>query len=366
MHSPLVSLIIPVFNRPLLLKEAIGSAQAQTYNHWEALVVDDRSDDKTMTVASEAAAQDKRIRVFQRSAELEKGPQTCRNIGMKEALGQYIVFLDSDDLLEPACLAGRVQTMQNGADLDFAVFPQMVCHHQPGDSRGIVSIPTDEDPLDRFLKLSGDRDVPWLNTAPIWRVASLRREGLSWLPDFPWDDVVFHFQALVRGLHFISVPSAPDCYYRMHGGPNVGANLGTETGLAGTSRMLNWMYEQMREYDLLTSRRKRLLWKSLFFAVIHEGCRLGHRNMARTCARDWARRDKLPFIRFAFFRQYIALHGVCRKRPLLLFHLERVAQRMVRSGWFDNAEGHYLRHYYNGARRPLEDNVSEHKSVMPS
>src|SRR5688500_14327273 len=76
---PLVSIIIPNFNRVHLIGETLDSLLRQSYSNWEAIVVDDRSTDTSLLVIEEYVKKDSRIRFFIRSRE-PKGAPTCRNI----------------------------------------------------------------------------------------------------------------------------------------------------------------------------------------------------------------------------------------------------------------------------------------------
>ena len=94
----LVSVIIPVHNRPVLIREAIESALKQTYRPIEIIVVDDGSNDDTPEVLEKLASKNSEIRVLHR---LNGGPGMARETGRKEARGEFIQYLDSDDLLLP-------------------------------------------------------------------------------------------------------------------------------------------------------------------------------------------------------------------------------------------------------------------------
>ena len=95
----LISVVIPTWNRSSLLQRAIVSLRAQTWSHWEALVVDDGSEDDTREVVAALAAEDPRIRLIARPHE---GVCQARNAGLAEARGGFIAFLDSDNEWLPA------------------------------------------------------------------------------------------------------------------------------------------------------------------------------------------------------------------------------------------------------------------------
>ena len=92
----LVSIIVPCHNYGALLPEALDSVLAQTYADWECLVVDDGSTDATPAVAGHYAARDPRIRYLPRA---HAGASAARNHGLRMARGQFVQFLDADDLL---------------------------------------------------------------------------------------------------------------------------------------------------------------------------------------------------------------------------------------------------------------------------
>jgi glycosyltransferase involved in cell wall biosynthesis len=91
---PKVSIIIPTYNRADLLPRAVQSVINQTYKDWELLIVDDGSADNTKEVVEKFAKKDPRIKYFY---EENKGQGAARNLGIKNAQGEYIAFLDSDD-----------------------------------------------------------------------------------------------------------------------------------------------------------------------------------------------------------------------------------------------------------------------------
>lgn len=104
---PVVSVVIPVKNRPKVIVEAVESVRAQTFESWELLLVDDGSTDETPEVLRAQAARDPRIRVIELGTS--HGAGTARNAGIDAARGHYLSFLDSDNTWEPnflqLCLA---------------------------------------------------------------------------------------------------------------------------------------------------------------------------------------------------------------------------------------------------------------------
>ena len=95
---PSISVIVPVYKAEAFLKAGVESVVKQTFSDWELLLIDDGSPDGSPALCDQCAASDSRIRVIHK--EKNAGVSEARNTGLREARGQYIAFLDSDDRLE--------------------------------------------------------------------------------------------------------------------------------------------------------------------------------------------------------------------------------------------------------------------------
>lgn len=203
-----VSVIIPCRNRADLLAETLDSLIAQTYPDWEAIVVDDGSQDNSLALAQKYAAQDNRIRAFLRQGK-NKGACVCRNQGLSMAAGDYVIFLDSDDLLASTCLENRVVAMDRASHCGFGVYLTEIFAETLGDRGLLWNIPNETDDLHRFLSL----DTPWHTTGPIWRRAVLQQlQGFDeeLLSFHDWE---LHVRALIAGIKYFKEPIR-DNFYR--------------------------------------------------------------------------------------------------------------------------------------------------------
>lgn len=104
---PLISVVVPAYNRATTIGAALQSIQAQTYQSWEAIVVDDGSVDSTPEVVAQLAREDARLRLIRHERNL--GAQAARNKGIHAARGEWIAFLDSDDQFLPTSLEVRME-----------------------------------------------------------------------------------------------------------------------------------------------------------------------------------------------------------------------------------------------------------------
>jgi len=111
--EPTVSVIIIVFNGAAFLREAIDSVLAQTFDDYELLVVDDGSTDDTLAIAEHAQGENPdRIRVLRHAGGVNRGMSATRNLGIAHARGEFIAFLDADDVWLPQKLAEQVAIMR--------------------------------------------------------------------------------------------------------------------------------------------------------------------------------------------------------------------------------------------------------------
>jgi hypothetical protein len=199
--NPLVTVITPTKNRLKLLCEAMDSVQRQSFDAWEHLVVDDGSDDGTAQEVARRAAADPRVRFIRRTGN-KCGANVCRNLGVSESQADFIVFLDSDDLLRPQCLERRVALLQRNPDLDFATFRTAVFESKPSDlDKELDPQPTGDD-LMGFLFF----ELPWIITGPIWRKVSLLKLGLFDESLLSWQDIDLHLRAIAAGLRYLRFP----------------------------------------------------------------------------------------------------------------------------------------------------------------
>ena len=96
--SFLISVIVPVYNIKEYLDRCVRSIMNQTYQNLEILLVDDGSTDGSGELCEKLAKEDTRIRVFHKK---NGGSSSARNLGIREAKGEYLGFIDSDDYIEP-------------------------------------------------------------------------------------------------------------------------------------------------------------------------------------------------------------------------------------------------------------------------
>lgn len=160
--EPLVSVVMTVRDGEAHLGEALRSIQAQSYRHWELLVVDDGSRDGSAAVVEALAARDRRIRLL---AAPRRGRAVAANIGVAHAKGELLARLDADDIAVPERLAVQVRWIeQAGVDLCGGWAMRF------GDSTGLWWVPEKHEAIARELLVG----FPLVNSTTLARTELMR------------------------------------------------------------------------------------------------------------------------------------------------------------------------------------------------
>ena len=212
-----VSIIIPCYNSEAYLGACMDSVLAQTMEDFEAILIDDGSVDGTLAVAQAYAGRDARVRV---RAQENRGVAAARNLGLEHARGEWITFVDSDDLLPEDAL----QTMLSGADENVDM---VVCPHETFDENGPLETVI---PQTRWMDRRGEAQrraaalrliegdcVLNIMCCKLHRRALIEREGLRLQAGVKIaEDALFNLEAVLCG-RAIAYVNRVAYRYRMHG-----------------------------------------------------------------------------------------------------------------------------------------------------
>lgn len=208
---PLVSVVVIGYNDAQHLPTAIRSVQRQSFQDLEILVVDDASTDATPAVAQELAADDVRIKVL-RLDENSGGCSRPRNVGVDNAQGRYVMFLDSDDELPRRAVARLVAAAEN-AHADLACGRWVRRHHHPRRT-----IPAHDELYARARVVPSIADEPrLLYDTPAWnklyRRSLIADNGLRFPEGMLYEDLLFTTEAFCAANRIALVP---DVVYVWH------------------------------------------------------------------------------------------------------------------------------------------------------
>lgn len=274
-----ISIVIPCYNRLALLKETISSVLAQDNDGWELILVDDGSSDVVIDYLEELANNNTSIRLIRRTKQ-PKGAPTCRNIGAREAKADYVIFLDSDDLISPNFIRRRIEIIHDFPKLDFIVFPTALFKKSIDDSTHLWnSLSKKKNDLERFF----DDDTPWHTSGPVWnRSAFLKTGGFSEnvLSGQDWE---LHVKALIHGLDYDKVEESENNINHFMRNDN---HESITTGFLDKEKLLN-RYTMYREILFQLSQNKLVLEKiknnviKYFYRSAAMGMQLGMKNEVR-------------------------------------------------------------------------------------
>lgn len=208
MISGMVSVIIPTHNRSAMLREAVASALAQTYRSIELVIVDDGSTDDTARVLAELSQLHPSI--IRWVPQVNAGPGAARNLGLQHAQGEFIQYLDSDDLLEPNKFDLQVAALREHPDAGLAYGITRRINLVTGESKAWArTCESIGDIFPSFLMQRG-----WDTNAPLWRRATCDRIG-RWLPLRCLEDWEHDLRAGMLGVRAVHV-QAPGAIVRDH------------------------------------------------------------------------------------------------------------------------------------------------------
>ena len=187
---PRVSIIIPVYNVETYLRECLDSVCAQTFGGWECILVDDCSTDSSAAIAAEYPARDTRFRLL-RLAE-NSGQGAARNLGLDRARGEWIAFVDSDDVIAP----GYIQRLIEASDGVDMVIEGATCD-------GVIS-GREAAALSLYQRRG-------LGSSPCWRL--IRRGPVRFTPGMIYEDLEI-IDRLLLGCQTVRLLRGSNYHYR--------------------------------------------------------------------------------------------------------------------------------------------------------
>ena len=133
--KPKISVIIPVYNVEKWLNKCVDSILSQSYENFEVILVNDGSTDKSKDICDQYLKEDNRVKVFD---ILNSGQSVARNIGLKEAKGDYILFIDSDDYISDKAIIEKFINILDSNNYDFIY--TSYCRFEDGNEEKITEI----------------------------------------------------------------------------------------------------------------------------------------------------------------------------------------------------------------------------------
>lgn len=197
MYQPLISIIIPTYNRAHLISETLESILAQTYTNWECIIVDDASTDNTVEIIDKFIKKDNRFTLYIRPNDLPKGANSCRNFGFLKSKGEYIKWFDSDDILHENAIQNQIQYFQQNKDLDIVISKIQIVDSKTKNILKINKIESENLIVDYFTN-----KVSFYVCGPLWKKSFLENKQLFDINISNLDDWDFNLRMLSKNPNF--------------------------------------------------------------------------------------------------------------------------------------------------------------------
>lgn len=244
MYKPLFSIIIPVFNTERYIKECIDSIKSQTYIDWECIIVNDGSTDSSLEFINKVTAEEKRFHII---SQENKGPVIAREKAIREAKGEYLVFVDSDDRLVPYALEKFEQEIQSKK-------PDIIFFNLYGDWDDMtnkIKLPFNDNPIE-MTRLLFKGDLPgWLHSK-IVKKSYWDKCQIITIPDcYVMEDILITTQLLLNKPEIKIIPDHLYIYNRMNESSLTGKINGSKITKRGIQN-LKLIEDILKEKKLLT------------------------------------------------------------------------------------------------------------------
>lgn len=216
MNEPLISIIIPCYNYGNFLPDAVRSVSGQTYSNWECIIVDDGSTDNSGKIAEELAKEDPRIFYHHKP---NGGLSSARNCGIDKAKGEYIGFLDADDLFDKEKLAKQKECFDKNPKADIVYGKAMFFEK---DNKDVLYFNKEKNSTSELTDFSGTgnslislltKNNITVVSAPLIKKEVFKRTGGFDTGYKSYEDWHFWMRCALAGFHFVYEEKPAVCTY---------------------------------------------------------------------------------------------------------------------------------------------------------
>ncbi len=202
----MISVIVPVYNVEEYLEECLESIRKQTYQDIEVILVNDGSTDGSHAICERYCQMDKRFRLINQK---NQGQSVARNRGVKESLGEYIMFVDSDDVVSLGLLEQLMKYMSDGIDIEECNITEDIhCLNSEGKEIGVKELDSNEALYECF-----NHGVSWSPVAKLYRREIV--EKVPFLENLIYEDFYTGIVSL-KYIHKMRKINYIGYYYRYH------------------------------------------------------------------------------------------------------------------------------------------------------
>jgi glycosyltransferase involved in cell wall biosynthesis len=274
--KPLVSVVIIFLNAEKFIQESIESVFAQTYDNWELLLVDDGSTDSSTKIAQRYVEQyPEKVRYLEHDGHQNRGMSATRNLGIRNAKGEYIALLDSDDVWLPHKLEQQVAILESQPEAAMVYGPSQKWYSWTGNPEdmqrdteyklGVQSNTLIKSPTLLTLSLKGKVITPCPSNILFRREMAERVGGFE--ENFRSMYQLYEDQAFLAKVHLNeSVFVASECWDRYRKHPDSCVAVVSQAGQADSVRLffLNWLEKYLSEQGIKDTEVWQALKKALW------------------------------------------------------------------------------------------------------
>lgn len=199
--NPKITIIIPVYNSALYIKESLLSALNQTYDNIEYVIVDDCGHDNSIELVMELSAyyKSKEIKILHHP--YNKGQSAARNLGIEESTGEYIFFMDSDDILSKDCIKLHYELISkfnaDYTDANFTVVNGRECFPIIKNHRVFVNEEIVERYFDQYKPTSCNQ---------LYRRSFLREQNIQFIEGIVYEDIIWPLEVAIKATSMVEMP----------------------------------------------------------------------------------------------------------------------------------------------------------------
>ncbi|WP_448779204.1 glycosyltransferase family 2 protein [Bacteroides congonensis] len=256
----LITIIVPVYKVEKYIVQCIDSILGQTYTHFELILVDDGSPDRSGVICDGYAERDSRVRVLHQQ---NAGPSRCRNRGIELASGKYLCFIDSDDWVDADYLASMVRELKEDVDL---VVSGLILEKK---ERSIIQCEHNEFTMkdkNAFHSLIVKRLLfgPYQK---IFKTSVVKENRLAFPENICYgEDRLFNYSYLYHVNSIVTIDNAT-YHYRIHEKGSLASNVYWNMF---DLEYIQWkaLYQLYKERDLLSEESNSYHWKAFYWLIV--------------------------------------------------------------------------------------------------
>ncbi len=323
--NPLVSVIIPAYNSQDYISRAVSSVLNQTHSETELIVIDDGSTDRTPEIVYDLSKLDNRVKLI---SQTNQGVCSARNVGMRESKGDFLAFLDSDDLLDPGFLKTLLaQILHSESDIAFCSYRWVF--ERSKKTRAIVPDITEGEVIqgkDLILRIIEGRINVWTCSALYTRTL-ITQAGLRFTPGASrGEDKEFIWKAILNARSIAGTRQILSSYFIRAGSLSKKADLTAMHELSFLLRFRKYVKTTTNDRDLLEVLDSRFLPKKYAYMIYFLSKNGFCKSTLTQIAKNHHYRNQLKKVHFgkAKLDEFIAAMGL-RIAPRLAISLFRCA-----------------------------------------